>query len=366
MIDSPTETPLVLPRFSIEVFDFHLLRRRFLESEQDPPPRPKALAGPVAYGRAYWPTPTQEREAFDGFTQKSIGSHFYTNVFWRHYRKIGLEGKERSAWHRHLPLELEPKAKLDYTGARSATARSLEATVLLWPYGWSSSLKVSVEGALTREQVEALVEEIRSGNPFRVDGKAKSLGQTLQHLARDVEKAIGRSDAVESLSRSLTPALVWDKGADARSAQRSGWDPDWAYSRVLSRTSEQGKVRICTYLKDPDFAATLATRGTLLSLSCKEEGGPAEVECAVNNMRLFLRSAHVLLLFSQWGMSEAGRSPELDELVRTAQRLLRELPTYYKNPLCRQILERLPLARGRQPEGKENADGGKGKGSGEE
>jgi hypothetical protein len=54
-------------------------------------------------------------------------------------------------------------------------------------------------------------------------------------------------------------------------------------------------------------------------------------------------------LFSQWGKGEPGRSPELDELVRTAQRLLRDLPTYYKNPLCQQILERLPLAKASQP-----------------
>jgi hypothetical protein len=344
-----TQAPL-LPRFSIEVFDFHLLRRRFLASDQDPPPRPKSLVGPVAYGRVYWPTQNQEQETFDGFTLKPVGPNFYTNLFWRYYRRIDLEGRERSAWHRHLPLELEPRATLEYMGARSATTKSLEATVFLWPYGWSSSLKLSVEGALTREHVEALVEEVRSGKFFKVNGeKRTSLAGALGWLARRTEEAIGRSNAVESLSRFLTPVLVWNSTADARAAQNGGWNQDWAYSRVLSRTSEKENVRIGTNLKDPDFAATLATRGTLLSLSCKAKGGLTQVECAANNMRLFLRIAHVLLLFSQWGKGEPGKSPELDELVRTAQRLLRELPAYYKNPLCQQILERLPLAQERKP-----------------
>jgi len=365
MTDSPTETPLLLPRLSIEVFDFHLLRRRFLESDQDAPPQLKSLAGPVAYGKAYWPTRTRDRETFNGFTLKPISQHFYTNVFWRNYRKIGLEGRQRSAWHRHLPIELQPKAKLEYAGARSVEDKTLEATVFLWPYGWSSSLTVSFAGALTREKVEDLVEEVRSGNPFLVNGVAKSLGQTFHCLARDVEKAIERSDAVQSLSRFLTPVLIWGSSADARAAQSCGWDNDWAYSRVLSRNSEQGNTRIGTKLKEPDFAATLAARGTLLSLSCKKAGGLNQVECAANNMRLFLRTAHVLLTFSAWGKGEAGRSPELDELVRTAQRLLRDLPAYYTNPLCQQILERLPLARQRKTSPDGRPDDGEGKAPGE-
>lgn len=339
------ETPVRLPRLWLKVFDVHIFRRRFLESLQEGPPK-GFLAGQGAYNRAIWTRRNKKMpESFGSFNLCDFPKVAYENSFWRNFRRIELEGKDRSAWHRHLPLELRSQRELKYVSAQLGETKVLEATMLLWPYGWSSNLSIEFDGSFTREEVAGIVEEVRSGDTFRVGDMKKNLGQTFGYLAKQVEEAIGRTDHVQSVARFLIPILVWDSVAEAYAAQANGWIKEWAYSTVLSRNSEQGKAQIGVYLKGPDFAATLEGRGTLISLACRSSNGLKQVECAVNNMRLFLTTAHVLLTFHKWGRSEAGRSPELDELVRTAERLLRGLPEYYKNPLCQQVLRRLPLAK---------------------
>ncbi len=340
------DRPVVLPRLRIEVFDVNFLRRRFLESYEDRPPK-EFLFGPIAYGKAFWAKQglRAEPKMLGQFTVCQLGKDLYKNAFWRNYRRIWLERKNRSAWHRHLPLELRATERLEYVSARFGGGVDLDTTVLLWPYGWSSNFALTFEGSLTRDLVVDLVDEARSGNPFRAEGKAKNLGQAFNYISKKLEEAIDRSDRIQSVERFVVPILMWNSDSDGRLAVSNNWDQAWAYSKVLSRNSEEGKTRIGANLKGPDFAATLADRGTLISLSCRPGIEKKQVEHATKNMCLFLRTAHVLLTFCEWGRVEAGKSPELDELVSTARRLLRDLPNYYKNPLCHEVLTRLPLAR---------------------
>lgn len=311
-----------------------------------------------AYARAYlWNGLPQPQE----FLVSPLGRELHDSHFWRHYSLLLPARPNRAAplpWDRHLPFLMSPRNPgLEYRPGRADLQASTSTGTFLWPYGWSSSLEITLSGPVAHGQFEEVLNEARSGTPFRLGGKDLPLAGVFNTLAANVKRALYQRQVQDYMPvrRSLVVALFWD-AETARAAVQSGWDGDWA-SRVLPPPSENTAPANYTYtrLKAPDFAVTFFPFGSLLSLSPRPGQSPAAMRCVSSNLEHFAMTALVLLNLQKSAKQYAGQSPELDALVDSARSTLLALPEGYRNPVCKRFLAKHRLAKslGLAPEGEE-------------
>jgi hypothetical protein len=333
----------VLNLLRIQVFDVHLHLPQVWDAA---PLRPELafLVNRLDYARAY---------ARDGlppspdFTVSPLGRELHVSRFWRHYRRLLPTRPGLAAplpWDRHLPFVFTwRRPSLGYRPAQAGLTATIGAAALLWPYGWSSNLEINLSGAISRDQVAALVEEVRSGTPFILDGQPLDLVGTFKALTGWLKKALYRQPVQDTLpvKRRLVVSLLWEG-----EGKREGWDADWAVQAFPSPAEAAVATdHIRTRLKGSDFAVTFFQLGSLVSLSRRSNQSSSALSCASTNVRAFLGTAHTLLYLLDHGKRYAGVSPDLDGLLDSGREVLLALPAGYRNPLCGQFLAHHRLAK---------------------
>ncbi|MFL6259032.1 MAG: hypothetical protein ACJ76Y_04910 [Thermoanaerobaculia bacterium] len=339
-MSSPTD---VLKQLRIQVFDVHLHLQQVWDTTLL---RPEVafLVSRLDHARAYV---RDGLPSSPDYAISPLGRELHVSRFWRHYRRLLPTRPGLAAplpWECHLPFVFTwRRPSLEYKPAQTGLAATINASALLWPYGWSSNLEINLSGEITRDQVPEILEEVRSGTPFVVDGQPLDLAGTFRALTGWLKKALYQQPVQDSLpvKRRLVVSLLWE-GA----GKREGWDADWAVQAFPS--PEEAAVatdHIRTRLKGSDFAVTFFQLGSLVSLSRRPSQSASTLSCASTNLRSFLGTAHTLLYFLKHGKQKTGESPELDGLLESGHDVLLALPEGYRNPLCEHFLTHHRLAK---------------------
>jgi hypothetical protein len=243
------------------------------------------------------------------------------------------------AWERQLPFLLSPRHRdVTYRPPRPDLSQGCEPYVLLWPFGWSSNLEISVRGPLSLDEVRALVGEVRAGSPFRVAGAEATLSEVFRHLSQAVQSDL-HSQALRAplaVPRRLVVATLWEGGVPPDDA--GAGDP-WSRGILFEPAGdEREKPFFGTRFRGTEFALTYPHLGLLLALSAGEKRTPRSLRCMASNLHDLLVMVFALLHLYRARPGTLGRSPKVDELTAAARELLLALPDTYRNPVCRQLI----------------------------
>jgi hypothetical protein len=268
---------------------------------------------------------------------------FGKNHFWSNYRQIWFPGmpvaSSALAWERQLPFLLSPRRReISYHPLRPDLSCGCEPYVLLWPFGWSSNLEISVHGSLSLDEVRTLTAEIRTGSPFHVAGKEATLSEAFRHLSQQVQSDL-HAQAVRApmaVARRLVIATLWEGGVPP---DDSGAGGPWSRGILFDPKGEdREKPFFGTHFRGTEFALTYQHFGLLLALSAGEKRTLRSLRCMASNLHDMLVIVFALLYLYRARPETVGQSPTVDELTAAAKPLLLALPETYRNPVCRQLI----------------------------
>ena len=349
-----------LRRVEIFLFDLHSALRPFLNASLLQP-----AFGFLLDRKAYEATLQGQVAAPPAahFTVSPIVRQLKRNHFWKHFRQILPAGSTGDGilWSLQTPLRCVPRGmKLEMqTNLAGVTAR-VRPVVLLWPAGWSSNLEITIQGDHTAQQLQDLVREILTGSPFLLDATSRKLSEVFARLSRDLKEDLYPKGAVIGdvikVPRYIVVAITASADALPRYSDRfhpgtSGTlmtdaDRVLIHGALLGRPVKHEEVLLAKKGEDfletrflgEDFAVTYFQHGSLLSLShasTSQTKSPASLHCLTSNVRSCFLIAHALINLYDDAKAYEKSNPLLAELRAAAAASLRDLPTYYRNPLCR-------------------------------
>jgi hypothetical protein len=277
------------------------------------------------------------------------------NLFWRAY--AAATSPVSSAWQKVMPFRFVPRRELlplESSPAIGSAEPRVRSWVLVWPFGWSSNVHLTLKGPLTIMQLRERVNLILESQAFLEGTKPVSLVEVFQKLMATLKADLYRPGKqigdyihkprhqIVAVTASEPPFPRFD---DPKLAQS-----DWAriFAVVLNRQVNpaevpalKGKLLISKY-KDGSFAVTDFDRGSFLLLSGASRLGRGErsFSCMSHNLET---ATLIGLIFS--GFLQAAKKRQLadegiDALVRGAQDVLTTLPTYYQNILYQELAEK--------------------------
>lgn len=304
----------------------------------------------------------QEMKGFfeiEGFRVRPLRSELEWNYFWcSYYNGVWLpKFKKNLRWYHHLPFLCFPiSSSLSISLEEYELETVVKPVVLLWSFGWSTTLQFTVRADLSFDQMQKLMAAIqhRSPAPFRIDSTELVLSGVFKWLADKVCKAlyldshptghslkIARNKVLAIIQQSETPrpyAKMDDIEKQHLHGALLGKKVSLRQYTELRDKRDKNDGFLITPLKGIDFAFTHFEEGTLLSLADAYASGretPRALRCLVANITSCSQTTLALAHFIREAKnSEIDHVKGINEIVTTAQAILRQLPERYDNPFC--------------------------------
>lgn len=278
------------------------------------------------------------------------------NLFWKAYE--GIADSLSPSWDKVTPFRFVPRREflsLESSPALGSAEPQIRSWIFVWPFGWSSSLHLTLQGPLTLIKLRQQMNLILETRVFQAGREPLSLVEVFQRLSNALRadlygagKLVGDyihkpRHQVIAVTASDPPFPRYD---DARLAHG-----DWAriFAVVLGSqvkpadvTRLKDELLISTNKKDGTFAVTDFDRGSFLLLSGASRRGKGErsSSCMTHNLET---ASLVGLMFSGFIQAVKARrisNERIDALVRGAQSVLMAIPTRYPNFVCQHIWQK--------------------------
>ncbi|HEX8213788.1 MAG TPA: hypothetical protein VF584_26715 [Longimicrobium sp.] len=345
----------------LRMFDFHPVLAGLAETA--PLSKPLSfLVEPNQYG------PAQEQEGVETehflvqpltAAELEFGDVHTPNKFWaQYYDRYSLPAKDpRNRWQRLVPLRCVPRSFTAHlvTGDPAVKAQ-VEATVWLWPFGWSSHLQIIVENPLTLSGLKKLVHTIDSAKCFDLEGELVPVSGVFRSLSRQVAGDLygdpGLGNARPWIPRYMVVSMdelgslpqMLDATAKARYFDFTESDRAGLHSALLGteigidelKKREHEKTFTWTFYPTAGFGITyFETDRTLLVLHEANEWNGSRAGCLGGNVALCSMMALSLLGAIRFASrSEFKDNPAVKEFTEVARAALLEMPDRYDNPYC--------------------------------
>ncbi len=319
-------------------------------------PESAFLVDPEGYEEAHRTGATFETRHFliRPLRRELGGGRLPRNYFWHYYSEIGLPGmRTANHWHWHLliPFRCRPKdCEVRLVCDRLGLEAPVRPTILLWPFGWSINLEVSLTGDLSPRSLQEIVAAFRADGLFRVS----SFGP---------ETVTGLSGVFRRLTRILREDLYTDPRIGEKRPISRQWVISFPGVRLPGgRLSDRQRIELHGVLlgkqltpeemaelaespegflltplvEGDDFGMTDFDRGTLLFLANAAAAGKsrASLYSLGANVRSCSLVGQALLHLLKSGRKWAQTDSKIQALCETAAAILYELPEYYTNPFC--------------------------------
>ncbi len=288
--------------------------------------------------------------------------------FWKGLRTLcDLEGTNEKFAHYHIPIEgLVRDAEIVAKLPAPFGASKVRARLLVWPYGWSTRLEVSLTGPAGLPELVKASQALRQDSIFSltISGKPVLSAAPLSTVLRDIttwmqkdlftgtvpdQRPISRHTVI-GLSNFNEPAepFSYNLDIDPQQPQLPTADRARLHSMLLGREvplaevlqREKAKAFLLTPLKKRGFALTDFDQGSLLVLqvaSPRAGKGDTVARCLWRNTAAMLTTTNALLSVDRGVRTKAG--DWLDQSADWGVRILSKLPDYYDNMVCRRIFE---------------------------
>ncbi|MCP5058227.1 MAG: hypothetical protein GY937_16095 [bacterium] len=290
----------------------------------------------------------------EGFLVRPLRRELKRNRFWQHFLGSSRSGQ----WRSHIPFELIDQQKLEVQ-LDGRTLSALQPTILLWPWGWSSQLRFTLEPQTRIDDVRTQLERLgdRTQRPFVApEGGGLSMGDLFAQLSKRLKQAIYVNSGTAPGSvifhrRRVLSIYASNKGPAPY--KKHSWRPErpladadraGLQSLLLGREvkldeaveRENERAFLLTFLSGTDFAMTDFKRGSLLYLVDTGGGGGK----SRSSLRCLTANVATCALVSEALAGLAGANPPQgvaiqDELLGSAESMLTELDLRYNNPFCR-------------------------------
>jgi hypothetical protein len=336
-------------------FDFHLaLKPLVVDNVLQPAVR--WLVDPESYRKQYGSKVALETGGFR-LRPLSVKTRAYHH-FWKYYTAV-WDKAQPDPWELQLPFVLEPKNAEIEVVVPAGIQVAIRPTVYLFPFGWSTSLEMSLQGSMTVAQLVNRIGELRSSasQPYKLNNTQMHLAGLFGSLADQVRKDLfsgGGPQDVLSVPRHLLVSLASVKvqpGTTPRPYRPAAGNPQMAdYDRagmqsiLLGRTIglpelaelENGKKFLVTAFQELGFALTYFDQGSLLFLQdqAMHKERRNALRCLASNLRHCTMMIMALINFHQNTGKVAAGSPKIAEMRKNLQAQLQALPRY-TNAYCR-------------------------------
>lgn len=356
----------------IGVFDFHITLDPLL-APASLTPAFAFLGNPDGYRQQFKAKPFLTGE----YRVRPLSNKARTwHHFWKYYTAVF---GELDPWSLLLPFVCEPtKTRLAVTSPAAGIKAFVRPATYLFPFGWSTTLEMSLAGDISAAQLRDFVGSIRAnGAPFLLQGKAASLSDVLGRYGDEVKKAclVKGVNAPEfrRVDRHLIVSLAQFAGDIRYYKPRTAADPlmpaaDKASLHEILRGEAVSQAEIVapdadptikkdfllTRFRDAGIAITYFKKGSLLFLPNKASLPEKRkaMRCLSTNLLLAMMMLHALLNVHDYpDIEEAAPDTTLGRTREAAKKRLLKIGEDYKNALCKTWFKHYPpLQKLQQPE----------------
>jgi hypothetical protein len=339
-----------LDRVEILLFDLHLA----LNPLRDPSllrPELGWLLNQGAYDELY------RGEAPPGATPRfeiqRVRREMGRNHFWKAYAAAG--SFSGSAWEQVVPFRFVPRHQLfplEAAGELGAAEPRVRRWILVWPFGWSSNVHLTLREPMSLSQLQTRVGLVMGGAAFHSHGAALTLSEVFERLSGDLRADLGadgkRINDYPVRRRHLVVAVTASRPPMPHFRDLSQSDRARILSLLLGEKVQAGAVPdlekklLITKLTGTASAVTSFNEGTFLALSGASQSGrkgERSFSCMAHN----LETATLIGLMLAELLRAAEKNPLAGEsngaLLGGARRILAELPQQYQNRLCLELWE---------------------------
>jgi hypothetical protein len=298
---------------------------------------------------------------------RSFGTRHRWSHFWKGYQSLcTIVGKAEPFPRLHLPLDAGlHNAWLSAVLPAPFGTIPVQLRLLLWPYGWSARLELTLSAATPLSDLAAISQKLREDAVFEAKSSSGStlLGpSTLSVVFRQVTSWL-QADLFTGLvgeQRKVSRHAVVALSGFAKNAEPFSYntevDPEHhslptadrarlhsillgrpvSLAEVLDRETS-GRVAI-TGLTAKGFAVTDLNAGSLLVLheaAPRAGKGKTVAKCLWRNTALMMTTTNALLAVNR---DLRNKPPDwMDQSADWGVEILRALPRFYESPVSRQL-----------------------------
>jgi hypothetical protein len=367
-------------RVDLRIFDFHLSLDPLLAATSVKPPM-GFLGNPALYAKQFSSPPIVcGKFRIRPLRNKSRTYHH----FWKYY--TGASGA-LDPWLLLLPFVCEPTPdKLSVVPPSAGIRAFVRPTTYLFPFGWSNTIEMSLQGKLSPPVVRDFVGMLRKSQngPFRMQGQDVGLAKVFREYSDQLKKACFVSEAaatdfvrlpkhvIVSVTRFDGPVVAYKSwGGDTGPAMPAA-DKGALHSMLLGEDVPMPQVAagagvnksdnfLLTRYHGAGFAISYFDKGTLLFLqdTAKEAGKAETLRCFSSNILLCMMMVRSLLYFHNWPDTQKQDAQSLAGRMRDAAReQLLAIPARYTNPLCQTWFQHFHDWSALKPDGKKKPEDG--------
>jgi hypothetical protein len=346
-------------RVDLRVFDFHLSLSALKAADSLTAPMAFLSASDLYRKQFQQPPFTSGDFRIRPLRAKSRLYHH----FWKYYT---TSFDKLDPWMLLVPFVCEPASKSNKLLIKSPGAgirAFVRPVTYLFPFGWSNTIEISLQGKMTPAIVQQFVGTLRTSRtgPFEMRGKNLGLPDVFKEYSNQLMKICfvkGTAAAdLRRVNRNITMSISRFTGDIApykswggAGATMAAADKATLHSMLLGEdvtmeqviAAENGKGAnddrfLLTRYHGAGFAVTYFERGTLLFLQdvANNPKKTNALSCFASNINLSLMMALSLLSFYNYPDTQSADEKTLLGQTRDiAKQQLLAIPARYTNPLC--------------------------------
>jgi hypothetical protein len=285
--------------------------------------------------------------------------------FWKYY--TSSSGK-LDPWLQLVPFVCESTPqKLSVASPGTGIRAFARPATYLFPFGWSNTIEMSLQGKMSPATVQEFVGKIRKSRegPFQIQGKNLGLSGVFSEYSDQLKKAFFVREAAAAdfrrLDRYVIVCITQFAGEVAAYKPWGGSGPTMPaadkatlHSVLLGESVPMAQVVaaegsgdsagnfLLTRYRDAGFAVSYFEKGTLLFLqdAARIAQNAEGLRCLSSNILLCMMMMRSLLNFYNWPETQAADPQSmLGQMRDSAKQQLLAIPARYTNPLCQTWFE---------------------------